>query len=66
MRFVKFLNTSAKHGRNVHKENDFFYVSHNRYRFVILSTGLLSEHKDESKFVGIIFTVICRSPGDKR
>lgn len=26
VRFVKFLSTSAEHGRNVHKENNFFFL----------------------------------------
>lgn len=61
--FVKSLNTSVEHGRNVHKENNYFYVPHNRYRFVFSGTGLYSECNDENKFVVIFFTAICRSPG---
>lgn len=66
MRFVEFLNTSAEHGRHVHKENVSFYVPDNRYRFVFSGTGLYSEHEDERKFVMISFPAICRSPGGKR
>lgn len=66
VRFVEFLNTSAEHGRDIHKENVSFYVANNRYRFVFSGTGPYSEHEDESKFVMISFPTICRSPGGER
>lgn len=64
--FLKSLNTWVEHGRNIPNEKNYFYVPNNRYRFVFSGTGLYSEHQDESKFVVISFTAICRSPGGKR
>lgn len=66
LRFLKFLNTSADHGGNVHRENNSFYVADNRSKFVFSGTGVYSAHKDESKFLEISFTAICRSPGGER
>lgn len=66
VRFVEFLNASAERGGNVHREDVSFYVPDNSCRFVFSGTRLCSEHKDESKFVMISFTAICRSPGGQR